>query len=260
MPLFDTHAHIDQADFDADRDAVIERAHAAEVTALVAVGTTLASSRKCVDLAATYAGVYAAVAIHPNYVAEAASGDFEGIRELASAPRVVAVGEMGLDRHWDFTPFDMQLASFDRHIELAHERGMPFIVHMRDCEADVMASLQAAFNRLGPLKGVMHSFTGDAAMAAACIRLGLHISFAGMITFKKSEALRECAVTIPDDRLVIETDAPYLSPEPMRGVRRNEPAHLRHTAECLARVRGVSVAQLSTQTTANARALFGIED
>jgi TatD DNase family protein len=131
---------------------------------------------------------------------------------------------------------------------------------MRDCEADILASLRAAFAERGSLKGVMHSFTGDAAMAAECLAMGMHISFAGMVTYKKSEALRKCAATIPEDRLLIETDSPYLSPEPVRSVRRNEPAHVRYTAECLAIVRGVSVEQLAAQTTANARALFGVSE
>lgn len=258
--LFDTHAHIDQADFDADRDAVIERARMAGVATIIAVGTTVAGSRQCVDLAARHDGVYAAVAIHPNYLAEAAHGDFSLIEQLASMPRVVAIGETGLDRHWDFTPFDVQQESFARHMRLAAQCDLPFIVHMRDCEADILESLRGAYDERGPLRGVMHSFTGDAAMAAQCMALGLHISFAGMVTYKKSQALRDCAATIPDDRLLVETDSPYLSPEPVRSVRRNEPAHVRYTAECLAKVRGVSVEELAALTTANARRLFGMGD
>jgi TatD DNase family protein len=122
-----------------------------------------------------------------------------------------------------------------------------------------MASLRAQYDEQGPLRGVMHSFTGDAAMAAECMALGMHISFAGMVTYKKSTALRECAATIPDDRLLIETDAPYLSPEPVRGIRRNEPAHVHHTAECLARVRGTTFGELAALTTANARRLFRVD-
>ncbi len=256
--LFDTHAHIDAADFDADRDDVIARARDAGVRHILAVGTTVASSRVCVQLAAKYEGVYAAVAIHPNYLADAGADDWADIVELASAPGVVAIGETGLDRHWDFTPFDLQLEYFDRHMRLAAERELPFIVHVRDCEADVMAALRAAFAERGLLRGVMHSFTGDAAMAAQCIALGMHISFAGMVTYKKSQALRDCAATIPEDRLLVETDAPYLSPEPVRSIRRNEPAHVRYTAACLAEVRGVSVEELAAMTAANARRLFRI--
>lgn len=256
--LFDTHSHIDQSDFDDIRDAVVQRAHEAGVTTLIAVGTTVASSRLCVELAARYDGVYAAVAIHPNYVAESGPDDWAEIERLASAPRVVAIGETGLDRHWDFTPFERQQEYFDRHIRLAAERGLPFIVHMRDCEADILAALREAHQR-GPLRGVMHSFTGDAAMAAECVSMGMHISFAGMLTYKKSQALRDCAATIPADRLLVETDSPYLSPEPVRSMRPNEPANVRHTAECLARVRGMTLEDLAALTTANARQLFGLD-
>jgi len=256
--LFDTHTHIDQSDFDDVRDAVVHRARAAGVSQLLAVGTTLESSRVCVELAARYEGVYAAVAIHPNYVAAADDGDWAEIERLASAPGVVAIGETGLDRHWDYTPFDLQQEYFDRHIRLAAQRDLPFIVHMRDCESDILVALRAAHLR-GPLRGVMHSFTGDAALAAECVALGLHISFAGMLTFKKSVNLRETAASTPDDRLLIETDSPYLSPEPLRSMRPNEPANLIHTARRLAEVRGTTLQQLAELTTANARRLFGLD-
>lgn len=255
--FFDTHTHLDQAEFDDVRDAVIERALTAGVEFLVAVGTTIAASRKCVELSERYACVFAAVGIQPNYIAEAAPSDWVEIERLATAPRVVAIGETGLDRHWDFTPFDLQQEYFQRHMALARRLDLPFIVHMRDCDEDILASLREAHAQ-GPLRGIMHSFTGDAAMAAECMRMGLHISFAGMVTYKKSQALRDCAATIPDDRLLIETDCPYLSPEPKRAQRPNEPALLRYTAECLAHVRGVEVKELAATTTANARALFHV--
>jgi TatD DNase family protein len=253
--LFDTHTHLDQEEFDDVRDAVVERARAAGVEALVAVGTTAAASRKCVELAGKYPSVYAAVGIQPNYIAERQDGDWEEIERLAAAPRVVAIGETGLDRHWDFTPFDQQQQYFDRHMRLAADRGLPFIVHMRDCDEDIMAALREA-RRRGPLAGVMHSFTGGADMAAECVQLGLYISFAGMITYKKSRELRDVAAEIPADRLLIETDSPYLSPEPVRGKRPNEPAHLRHTAEVVARLREMTFEELAALTTANARRLF----
>jgi len=256
--LIDTHTHLDQEEFDETRDEVVERARAAGVETIIAVGTTAAASRKCIELAARYSGVYAAVGIQPNYVAESSPGDWQEIERLATAPGVVAIGETGLDRHWDYTPFDQQQEYFDRHIELARRCDLPFIVHMRDCDADIVAALREAHQRGGPLRGVMHSFTGDAAMAAECVALGMRISFAGMVTYKKSDALRDCAATIPADRLLIETDCPYLSPEPVRSQRPNEPALLRHTAECLATVRGVSFEELAAQTTANSRELFRI--
>ena len=143
----------------------------------------------------------------------------------SSKPGVVAIGETGLDRYWDFTPFDMQQDYFDRHLRLSQERGLPFIVHMRDCDEDILVMLREAHRR-GPLNGVMHSFTGSRAMAEECLAMGLYISFAGMVTYKKSDELRAIAAAVPDDRILVETDSPYLSPEPVRKIKRNEPAHV----------------------------------
>ncbi|MAT71114.1 MAG: hydrolase TatD [Planctomycetaceae bacterium] len=253
--LFDTHCHLDQDEFDADRDEVVARAAAAGVTDIVAVGTTAASSRRCVELAAQYGSVHAAVGIQPNYVHEAAPGDWAEIEQLAAAPGVVALGETGLDRYWDFAPFNLQQDYFDRHLRLSQQTNLPFIVHMRECEADILQMLRDARAR-GPLRGVMHSFTGGVDMMRECVDLGLHISFAGMVTFKKSVDLRDVAAAVPLDRLLVETDAPYLSPEPVRKIRRNEPGHVRHTAEQLAELRGLSLEDFAAATTANAKSLF----
>jgi len=255
--LFDTHTHIDQEEFDENRDQIIQQAHEAGVTQLVAVGCTVESSKKAVLLAGKYEGVFAAVGLQPNYLAKLGPDDWSSIVKLVNQPGVVAVGETGLDRYWDYSPFDVQQDYFDRHIRLAQQHDLPFVVHMRSCDADIMRMLREARQR-GLLNGIMHSFTGDVAMAAECVELGLHISFAGMVTFKKSTELRACAATIPPDRLLIETDSPYLSPEPVRGKKPNQPAHVRHIAECLAIVRGVSLEELAAQTTANAENLFGI--
>ncbi len=253
--MFDTHAHLDDEQLRGDCAAVVERARAAGVQNILAVGTTLASSRQCIAIAGQFAGVYASVGIHPNHTAEAQPGDWNEIVKLADQPRVVALGETGLDRHWDFAPFELQQDYFDRHLRLSQQLDRAFIVHQRDCEADVLAMLRTARQR-GPLRGVMHSFAGSAQTAAACLDLGLYISFAGMVTFKKSDELRAIAATIPADRLLVETDAPYLSPHPHRGQRPNEPALVMHTAQCLADVRGVSLKDLDEQTTASARRLF----
>jgi TatD DNase family protein len=255
MLLIDTHCHLDQPEFDADRDEVVARAEAVGVRTMIAVGVTAASSEASVALAARYESVRAAVGVQPNYAAEAADGDWDRIVRLANAPGVVALGETGLDRHWDFTPFQVQQDYFDRHLRRSQTTGLPFIVHMRDCDADIMQMLRDAHAR-GPLTGVMHSFTGDAAMAGQCVELGLYISFAGMVTFKKSGELRAIAAAVPDDRILIETDSPYLTPEPVRKVQRNEPAHVRHTAACLAEVRGTTLDAFAALTTANAKRLF----
>ena len=256
--LFDTHCHLDQPEFDADRLAVIDRARQAGVARLLTVGITAASSEAATQLAAGNPGVYAAVGLQPNYCGQAAAGDWDFVVGLVQRPGVVAIGETGLDRYWDYTPWPVQQDYFDRHLRLSQESGLPFIVHSRDCDADILLMLRQARQR-GPLAGVMHSFTGTAETAVECLSLGLYISFAGMLTFKKSSDLRQVAATIPLDRLLIETDSPYLSPDPLRG-KRNEPAHLLHTARRLAQQRGITPDQLAGQTTHNALRLFSITD
>ncbi|MCI0492737.1 MAG: TatD family hydrolase [Planctomycetes bacterium] len=255
MRLFDTHAHLDQPEFDDDRAEVIARALAAGVEHLVAVGISADTSQVCIELAAKYEGVHAAVGMQPNYLAEARPGDWDRIVAMLGQPGVVAVGETGLDRYWDFTPFEVQQDYFDRHIRLSQARGLPFLVHMRDCDNDILTMLREAHAR-GPLLGVMHSFTGSRAMMEECVAMGLAISFAGMVTYKKSNELRAIAAAVPDDRILIETDSPYLSPEPIRKIKRNEPAHVLYTATCLAEVRDVTLDKFAEQTTANANRLF----
>ena len=255
MRLFDTHCHLDDEQFDSDRDGVVDRATNAGVSSILAVGTTAASSLKSIALSEQYDCVLAAVGIQPNYCAEAALDDWDQIAKLTDSPQVVAIGETGLDRYWDHTPFDVQEDYFDRHLRLSQQRNLPFIVHLRDCEEDILRMLREARLR-GPLQGVMHSYTGTAAGAAECIELGLYISFAGMVTYKKSDELREIVTTIPEDRILIETDAPYLAPHPKRGQRPNEPALLVHTAACLAETRGTSLETFAQLTTVNANRLF----
>ncbi len=259
--MIDSHAHLDDPQFDADRDAVIARAVAAGVETIVCVGTTLESSRAAVRLAERYGEVYAAVGIHPNSCAEAAADDWAGIVALADHPRVVAVGETGLDRYWDFAPLDLQIDYFRRHLRLGGQRKLPVIIHCRDAAADLIPLLESAA-AAGPVHALLHAFSGDAAMAAKCLELGLSLSFAGNVTYrnKKFQPLRAAAAAVPADRILVETDSPYLTPEPLRGKRpRNEPALVVHTAAGLAELRGVPPAQLAAETTANARRLFGIK-
>jgi TatD DNase family protein len=253
--LFDTHAHLADEQLAGDVPAVIERAAAAGVTSILAVGTTAAGSRDCLALAQQYPGVWSSAGIHPNHAAEANSGDWNEVVQLAQEPRVVALGETGLDLYWKDTPLAVQQDYFDRHIRLSQQTGKPLVIHLRETTAEILAMLREARQR-GPLRGIMHSFTGTVAEAVEFLDLGMMISFAGMVTYKKSDDLRATAASIPADRLLVETDSPYLSPEPFRGRRPNEPTRVVHTAECVARVRGVSHAELAAQTTANARALF----
>ncbi|MFV2068219.1 MAG: TatD family hydrolase, partial [Pirellulales bacterium] len=196
--FFDTHAHLDDPTFDADRAEVIQRAVDAGVDTMVAVGTTAASSQICVELAREFTPLVAAVGIQPNCAVEAGPDAWDRIVRLSEQPEVVALGETGLDRHWDFTPFDVQQDFFRRHLELAAERRLPVVVHTRNCDEEMLDMLRC-HSADGPIRGVMHSFTGGPEMAAECVAMGLSISFAGMVTFKKSESLRQCAATIPDD-------------------------------------------------------------
>jgi TatD DNase family protein len=254
--LIDTHAHLDADKFDADRDEVVARAKEAGVTNIIAIGTTAEDSARVLELAQQYEGVFASVGIHPNNAAEAQPGDWDRIVELAQNDRAVALGETGLDRYWHDTPFEFQQDYFDRHLRLMQATELPVVIHMRDCQADVLAMLRDACTR-GPLRGVMHSYTGDAAGAAECCELGLFISFAGMVTYKKSQDLRDVAAGVPADRILVETDSPYLSPEPLRG-KRNEPANVVHTARVVAAARGMSYDDFAARTTANAQRLFNL--
>ena len=257
MELFDTHAHLNAGQFEEILPDVIQRAKDAGVTRITVVGCTADDSQVAIDIAEKFDNAYASVGIQPNYVLEADDGDFEKIVALAKRPRVIAIGETGLDRYWDRAPFDMQQDYFAKHIELSISTGKPFIVHMRECGDDIVDSLQRFADR-GPLKGIMHSFTGDADLAKKCMDFGLHISFAGMLTYKKSDELRDVAATIPMDRLLVETDCPYLSPHPKRSQRPNEPALVKLTAECLAEQKKVSLDEIARITTRNACKLFGL--
>jgi TatD DNase family protein len=252
--LIDTHAHLDEQAFDVDRDDVLHRAHEAGVDTVLTIGITAATSRAAVRLAEQYAHVFAVVGIQPNYVTEVGPDDWSVIEELAGHPQVVAIGETGLDRYWESAPLEDQQAFFDQHLELSRRVGKPFVVHCREAEAEVVAQLQRAA-RSGPLEGVMHSFSGDAETARACLELGLHLSFAGMVTYKRNVALRGVAASAPADRILVETDSPYLAPSPLRG-KRNEPANVVLTARCLALERGTSLEELAGQTSENARRLF----
>jgi TatD DNase family protein len=256
MRLFDTHAHLSDMSLNSQLDQVIQRAQNAGVEAIVAIGTQPQDSDQCVRIANQVEMVYAAVGYQPNGCLEATEDGWDVICELAKDPKVVAIGETGLDRYWDHCPFDIQQAWFHRHIELSRKIKKPLVIHMRECESDIIDSL----NRFeSPIAGIMHSYTGTVDSVQQCLDLGLHISFAGMVTFKKSDDLRQVAKKVPLDRLLIETDSPYLSPLPHRKQRPNEPALVQYTAECLAEVFGMPVEQLAEQTTENALKLFGLE-
>jgi TatD DNase family protein len=253
-PLIDTHAHLDDPRLRGDWDGVLGRARAAGVVQVLAIGTTAADSAVVVELSRSHRGIFAAVGIHPNEASGATEADWAAILDLAGRPEVVAIGETGLDRHWDSTPFEVQQQWFGRHLELAHRLDRPVVIHGRDCARDLIAQLRA----LGrPVRGVQHSFTGTWDDARAFLDLGLHLSFAGMLTYtnRSLDALRDVAARIPLDRILVETDSPYLSPHPFRG-KTNEPARVAVTARRLAEIRRLDPDELARITTENARSLF----
>jgi TatD DNase family protein len=255
MAWIDTHAHLADEAFRSQLANVLERARLAGVSELLCVAVDRESSDAAIEISQNHPQVWATAGVHPNYAHLAAESDWERVIELSADRRVVALGETGLDLHWDDCPFPIQQQNFSRHWELSRITDLPLIIHMRDCESEMISALESE-RRLGPLRGVMHSFAGSAETAAACLGLGLYISFAGMLTYKKSDALREVARTIPLDRLLVETDSPYLSPEPHRSKRPNEPANVVYTAKCLAETLGIRVQELSEITRSNTKTLF----
>ncbi|MFM7245223.1 MAG: TatD family hydrolase [Planctomycetaceae bacterium] len=256
MELYDSHCHLDPMRFGAELGDVLARARAAGVTRMTVIGTRAADSEAAADLAAREPGVVAAAGVHPNDVAEAEPGEWDRIVKLVESGRVAAVGETGLDWYRTTAPPDLQREWFARHLDLARRSSLPVVIHTRESIRDTLDMLREAVAR-GPLQPILHSFTGSAAEAAEAIDLGCHLGFAGMVTFRSSTGLREVAAAIPLDRLLIETDSPFLSPEPLRG-RRNEPANVVHTARCLALARGEPLEQFAASTTANARRFFGV--
>ena len=253
--LIDTHCHLDADAFRQDLEQVVQSALDNGVERLVTIGITRQTSEAAIVVANRFDCVSAVVGIQPNYAQEAAPGDWERIIELSAHPKVVGIGETGLDKYWDFAPLDIQQDYFRRHLAFSRQCRKPFIVHCREAEAEVLEMLRADYIN-GPLHGLMHSFCGDADMAAECVEMGMYISFAGMVTYKKNDQLRDVAKTVPLNRLLVETDAPYLAPHPNRG-KRNEPAWVRHTAECLATIHEISIEELAAATTANAEQIFG---
>ncbi len=255
MHLIDTHAHLFDPDLAIELADVLTRAAQAGVHQVINVATTASSAEVVLAKAGSTQGMFASAGIHPNYAHQAKPDDFDRIRKLVEHQKVVALGETGLDRYWEDCPWDIQLNNFQQHIQLSRESGLPLIIHTRDCYDEMIQLLAVEHSNPG-WSGVMHSFAGTQSDAVALLELGLYISFAGMLTFKKSQDLRDTARTIPLDRLLVETDCPYLSPEPFRGKRPNEPARVVYTAGVLGDTLGLTLSEIAEITTANARRLF----
>ncbi len=251
--MIDSHTHIDGPEYDADRDAVVARAHAAGVTTMVAVGTDLESSRRAVALAQTVAGVVATIGVHPHESKTLTPETIESLRQLGARPKVVACGETGLDYHYMYSPREAQQQAFRAQIRLARQLDRPLVLHTRDAWDDTFAIL--AEEDAAAVGGVFHCFTGDRVQAQRALALGFDLSLSGVLTFPKALELREVARTTPLDRLLIETDCPYLTPVPYRG-QRNEPAFVARVAEQIATVKEIPVAEVAAATTANTRRRF----
>ncbi|HXY54508.1 MAG TPA: TatD family hydrolase [Nitrospirota bacterium] len=253
--LIDTHAHLEMREFSEDRDDVIKRAREAGVEHIITIGTTVESSRDAVLLADKYDFIYAAIGIHPHEVKDVLHPAYEILRHLAKHKKVVAYGEVGLDYHYEHSPRSDQKRKFRDMLREARELDLPVIVHDRDAHDDTLRILSEEWPT--DLGGVLHCFSGDVAMAKSAIEMGFSISIAGPVTFPKADSLRKVVSQIPIENLLIETDAPYLAPQAVRG-KRNEPAFVRHTADAIAEIKGLSFDDVARITSFNAMQLFGI--
>lgn len=257
-PLYDTHAHLTYHQLSSQLETVLTHARDHEVVLLNCVATDLETTRAAIELAQQYPQIHATAGWHPNDCLSLTAELWAEIRQFARHAQVVALGETGLDLYWKDCPLDVQQHWFARHWELSRELHKPVVIHLRDCEPEMLEALEREYAKGGTLHGVMHSFSGSAATAARCLELGLYISFAGMVTYKNAESLRAVAREVPGDRLLVETDAPFLAPMPHRGQKPNLPGWVRHTAQCIADCRNTSLETLARQTTENACRLFGV--
>jgi len=252
--LIDSHCHLDYFTPE-ELPLVLERAQAAGVGEMVTIGTTMAQSAKLPALIEGHANLWCTVGVHPHHAAEATIPAPEILAEMTRHPRVIGIGESGLDYFYDRSPRDVQAANFRANIRGAQLAGVPLAIHARDADDDIATILRQETDRGGAFALLLHCFSSSRALAEAALELGGHISFSGILTFPRSSELREIARDVPADRLLVETDAPYLAPVPFRG-KRNEPGYVAHTAKMLAEVRGMAPAELADLTTANFRRLF----
>jgi len=254
MTLTDSHAHLEMADFDGDRDEVLARARKKGVTTVITVGTTPDEWEKAVSLTKRYEGVYAALGLHPHEAKRGGPKVYDTLRALCADERIVAYGEIGLDFFRNLSPRATQIRVFGEQLDLAADLDLPIIVHDREAHSETLAMLKGWKGKRG---GVIHCFSGDRAMAEKVLEMGFYISIAGPVTYNKAHRLQEVARMVPLNRLLIETDAPYLTPAPLRG-RRNEPAFIIHTAAEIGRLRDLTVEEIGAVSTENSRRLFGI--
>ncbi|MFA6140848.1 MAG: TatD family hydrolase [Hyphomicrobium sp.] len=253
--LVDHHCHLDFPQLVADREGILARAKAAGVGVMVTISTRIRQLPVLLDIANAHDNIYCSVGTHPHNADEERGIGADEIVRLSEHPKVVAIGEAGLDYFYKHGSPEAQAEGFRRHIEAARRTGLPLEIHTRDADDDTLAILEDEHARNGAFPAILHCYTGGPKLAMRAVELGLHVSFTGVITFKKSEALRDIAREVPLDRLLVETDAPYLAPEPYRG-KTNEPSYVTHTAATLATVKGISPAELAAATTDNFFRLF----
>lgn len=257
LGLIDSHAHIQGEEFAGDVEGVVGRAREAGVDKIIVVGGAgdLTSNEAAIQLARSFPNLFATVGMHPHDAKEVSEEDLAHLKELTQEPKVVAVGETGLDFYYNHSPRELQIEIFRRFIHMARETGLPIVVHDRDAHREIADLLQQEGG--GNLRGVIHCFTGDYDAARKFLDLGFYLSFSGIVTFKNAEALRDVAKRVPLDRILVETDSPYLAPAPHRG-KRNEPAFVRFVAEAVAGVKGIPLEEVARATSDNAGHLFGI--
>lgn len=254
MMLVDSHCHLDHPEFEGELDAILDRARRVGVSTMLTIGTTLATFPRVLDIAERHEDVFCTVGVHPHDAEAEADVTVDRLVQLSRHPKIVGIGECGLDFYYNKSPQHIQIAVFRTHVAAACATGLPLVVHTRDAD-DEMTSILQAEHQAGSLRGVLHCFSSGQALAQAAVQIGFFISFSGILTFKKSEGLRRTAAALPAESLLIETDAPYLAPVPMRG-RRNEPSFVAHTLAALAAARGEDEGTLAEATSANFFRLF----
>ena len=254
--FIDSHAHLDDERFDEDRESLIEGFEQRDIDMVINVGSDLKSSRASIELSKKHENIYAVVGVHPHDAQYAEEDYLEQLKELSKEDKVVAIGEIGLDYFYDNSPRDIQRKVFIEQIRLAKELNLPVVIHTRDAAQETFDILKEAA-RDGRLTGVLHCYSGSVEMAMKYIKLGFYISLGGPVTFKKSKTPKEVAAAVPLDRLLIETDSPYLTPEPHRG-KRNDPTFVKYTAETIAKIREINVEELARATSENIKKLFRI--
>jgi len=251
--LIDTHAHLDDEKFSEDQEEVIQRALDNGIKTIINIGYDKNTIQSTLQLVDRYDFIYGAIGWHPNNAHEMSEDDFDWLDKQLDHPKVLAIGEIGLDYYWDYAPKDIQQDVFRRQIQLAKKKGLPIVIHDRDAHQDVCQIIKE--EGIKEIGGIMHSFSGSVEMAFECIEQGFYISFSGPVTFKNAKKPKEVAAQIPLEKLLIETDSPYLTPEPFRG-KRNESAYVKYVAEKIAELRGMEFDQIAKITTENARKIF----